>query len=158
MPLREAGLDPLHPAAQAQAPAAGQKSDRDAVALARLCLEDMKAEETVEIDLIGKTSIADIMIVTSGRSDRHVHSIAERVVETLKTNGYRPPRVEGYPTCDWVLIDAGDLIIHVFRPEVRSFYNLEKMWGASRPSEGAQAQVEPAPDKPSRRRIVRRAR
>ncbi len=158
MPLLEAGHDPLHPAAQAQAPAAGQKSDRDAVALARLCLEDMKAEETVEIDLIGKTSIADTMIVTTGRSDRHVGSIAERVVATLKENGLTPPRVEGFPTCDWVLIDAGDLIIHVFRPEVRSFYNLEKMWGASRPSESAPELAGPAREKPARRRVARRAR
>ena len=158
MPLREAGHDPLQPAAQAQAPAAGHKSDRDAVVLARLCLEDMKAEATVEIDLIGKTSIADTMIVTSGRSDRQVHSIAERVVETLKASGFTTPRVEGYPTCDWVLIDAGDLIIHVFRPEVRSFYNLEKMWGASRPSEGGPESIEPPPARSTRRRIVRGAR
>jgi ribosome-associated protein len=80
------------------------------------------------------------------------------VVATLKENGFTPPRVEGFPTCDWVLIDAGDLIIHVFRPEVRSFYNLEKMWGASRPSESVQEQAEPARKKPARRRVALRAR
>ena len=125
------------PAAQAQAPAAGKKNDRDAVALARLCLEDMKAEETVEIDLIGKTSIADTMIITSGRSHRHVGSIADRVLQALKDKGFGNARVEGLPACDWVLIDAGDILVHIFRPEVRSFYNLEKMWGADRPFERA---------------------
>ena len=95
----------------------------------------MKAEDTVEIDLTGKTSIADTMIVTSGRSHRHVGSIADRVVQALKENGFGPLRIEGLPACDWVLIDAGDLLIHIFRPEVRGFYNLEKIWGASRPHE-----------------------
>ena len=99
----------------------------------------MKAEDTVEIDLTGKTSIADTMIVTSGRSQRHVGSIADRVVQALKENGFPPPRVEGLPACDWVLIDAGDVLIHIFRPEVRSFYNLEKMWGADRPQDRASA-------------------
>ena len=95
----------------------------------------MKAEDTVEIDLTGKTSIADAMIITSGRSHRHVGAIAERVLEVIKQNGFGPARVEGLPACDWVLIDAGDVLIHIFRPEVRGFYNLEKMWGASRPHE-----------------------
>ncbi|HVL73590.1 MAG TPA: ribosome silencing factor [Beijerinckiaceae bacterium] len=104
-------------------------------AIAHHVLEDMKAEDTVEIDLSGKTSIADTMIITSGRSHRHVGSIAERVLEVLKEKGFGPARVEGLPACDWVLIDAGDVIIHVFRPEVRGFYNLEKMWGADRPQE-----------------------
>jgi ribosome-associated protein len=97
----------------------------------------MKAEDTVDIDLTGKTSIADAMIVTSGRSHRHVASIAERVVQAIKDNGFAPPRVEGLPAADWVLIDAGDVLVHIFRPEVRSFYNLEKMWGADRPLERA---------------------
>ncbi len=100
-------------------------------------LEDMKAEGTVEIDLTGKTSIGDTMIVTSGRSHRHVGAIADRVLEALKQKGFGPARVEGLPACDWVLIDAGDLILHIFRPEVRGFYNLEKMWGADRPIERA---------------------
>ena len=94
----------------------------------------MKAEDTVEIDLVGRTSLADTMIITSGRSQRHVGSIADRVIQALKDRGFGRVRVEGMPACDWVLIDAGDLILHVFRPEVRSFYNLEKMWGADRPS------------------------
>jgi ribosome-associated protein len=94
-------------------------------------LDDMKAEDTVTIDLSGKTTIADAMVVTSGRSSRHVGSVADRVLEDLASAGV-PARVEGMPHCDWVLIDAGDLIVHVFRPEVRAFYNLEKMWAPAR--------------------------
>ena len=89
----------------------------------------MKAEDTVSIDLSVKTTIADSMVVTSGRSQRHVGSIADRVLKDLAKAGLRDARVEGMPHCDWVLIDASDVIIHVFRPEVRAFYNLEKMWG-----------------------------
>lgn len=91
-------------------------------------LDDIKAEDTVTIDLTGKTSIADTMVVTSGRSNRHVAACADRVVEGLKGAGVAGVRVEGMPHCDWVLIDAGDVIVHIFRPEVRAFYNLEKMW------------------------------
>jgi ribosome-associated protein len=117
----------------ASAPATGQ----DPLALVRLALDDMKAEEIVEIDLRGKTTLADMMIVATGRSNRHVGAIADRVVEFLKHAGHPSPRVEGQPHCDWVLIDAGDVIVHVFRPEVRAFYNLEKMWGSDRPNEQA---------------------
>ena len=88
----------------------------------------MKAEDTVTIDLREKSSLADAMVVTSGRSHRHVGSVADRVVENLSKAGCRDLRVEGLPHCDWVLIDAGDVIVHVFRPEVRDFYALEKMW------------------------------
>ena len=91
----------------------------------------MKAEDTTTIDLTGKTSIADTMVVTSGRSNRHVGAIADRVIQGLKRAGLSGVRVEGMPHCDWVLIDAGDVIVHVFRPEVRAFYNLEKMWAGA---------------------------
>jgi ribosome-associated protein len=87
--------------------------------------------------LAGKTSLADVMIVASGRSQRHVGAIAERLIERLKEDGVRDTRVEGMPLCDWVLIDAGDVIVHVFRPEAREFYNLEKMWGSDRPKREA---------------------
>jgi ribosome-associated protein len=87
----------------------------------------MKAEDTLTLDLRRKSSIADYMVVTSGRSNRHVGSVADRVVEDLHKAGLSA-RVEGMPHCDWVLIDAGDVIVHVFRPEARAFYNLEKMW------------------------------
>ena len=91
-------------------------------------LDDMKAEDIVTIDLTGKTSIADAMVVASGRSNRHVGSIADEVLKDLGEAGLPNVRVEGMPHCDWVLIDAADVIVHVFRPEVRDFYNLEKMW------------------------------
>jgi ribosome-associated protein len=106
-------------------------------ALILASVEDMKAENTVEIDLAGKTSLADTMVITSGRSQRHVGAIADRVIKDLKENGFGTAKVEGLPACDWVLIDAGDVLVHVFRPEVRGFYNLEKMWGADRPQDQA---------------------
>jgi ribosome-associated protein len=128
----EVDTAPLPPLSGADAP---HNEDIRAAALASL--EDMKAENTVEIDLTGKTSLADTMIVTSGRSHRHVGAIADRIIQDLKDKGFGNARVEGLPACDWVLIDAGDVLIHVFRPEVRGFYNLEKMWGADRPNDRA---------------------
>ena len=95
-------------------------------------LDDMKAEDTLTIDLRNKSSIGDYMVISSGRSQRHVGSVADRVVEDLHKAGIAA-RVQGVPHCDWVLIDAGDVIVHVFRPEVRAFYNLEKMWAPTRP-------------------------
>jgi ribosome-associated protein len=99
-------------------------------------LDDMKAEDTITIDLRGKSSIGDYMVVSSGRSQRHVGSVADRVIEDLHKVRVAA-RVEGVPHCDWVLIDAGDVIVHVFRPEVRAFYNLEKMWSANGPVQRA---------------------
>lgn len=90
-------------------------------------LDEAKAEDTITLDLRNKSSIADFMIVTSGRSNRHVGAVADRVMEKLRSAGLSV-RVEGMPHCDWVLIDAGDVIVNVFRPEVRTFYNIEKMW------------------------------
>jgi ribosome-associated protein len=98
-------------------------------------LEDAKAEDIVTIDIQSKSTLGDYMVVTSGRSNRHVGAIADRLLRDLKDAGSGPVRVEGMPNCDWVLIDAGDLIVHVFRPEVREFYNLEKMWAAEPYSE-----------------------
>jgi ribosome-associated protein len=95
-------------------------------------IEDMKAEDTVTIDLTGKTSIADAMVVTSGRSHRQVGAIADHLLKDLSEAGLPNVRVEGMPNCDWVLIDAGDIIVHVFRPEVRAFYNIEKIWAPGR--------------------------
>lgn len=91
-------------------------------------LEDDKAIDVTTIDLAGKSSIADFMIVASGRSNRQVTAIADHLLRKLKDGGYGSARVEGLPQADWVLVDAGDIIVHVFRPEVREFYNLEKMW------------------------------
>jgi ribosome-associated protein len=91
-------------------------------------LDDMKAEETVTIDLRGKSAFSDYMVVTSGRSNRHVGAVAENLAKGLKETGIKKIHVEGLPNCDWVLIDSGDVIVHVFRPEVREFYNLERLW------------------------------
>jgi ribosome-associated protein len=96
------------------------------IVLARL--EDMKAEDCVTIDLTGKSSIGDFMVVATGRSQRHVAAVAEHVVKDLKEAGVPGVHVEGLRQGDWVLIDAGDVIVHVFRPDVRTFYDLEKMW------------------------------
>jgi ribosome-associated protein len=94
-------------------------------------LEDGKAEDLVVIDLQGKSGIADYMVIATGRSQRQVVSLAERLLQTLKDNGYGRSAAEGLPHGDWVLIDGGDIVVHLFRPEVRSYYNLEKMWGAT---------------------------
>ncbi len=112
-------------------PAAALKALPDADKTLNLILsrlDDMKAEETVTIDLRGKSAFSDYMIVTSGRANRHVGAIAENVAKSLKENGVKKLHIEGLPNCDWVLIDSGDVIVHVFRPEVREFYNLERLW------------------------------
>ena len=98
-------------------------------------LDDDQAVETVSIPLAGKSSIADYMVVASGRSTRQVASMATKLAEKIKAEFGRSPRVEGLPTADWVLIDAGDVIIHLFRPEVRTFYNLERMWSFGEPGQ-----------------------
>ncbi|MFZ5747064.1 MAG: ribosome silencing factor [Pseudomonadota bacterium] len=109
-----------------------RSSDAEGVeALHRLVLtslDDDQAVETVSIPLAGKSSIADYMVVASGKSSRQVASMATKLAEKLKAEFGIIARVEGLPTADWVLIDAGDVIVHLFRPEVRSFYNLERMW------------------------------
>jgi ribosome-associated protein len=120
------------PTPEAIAPDASQfKAAPDAEATLQLILsrlDDMKAEETVTIDLRGKSAMFDYVVVTTGRVNRHVGAIAENVVKALKQAGIAAPHVEGLPNCDWVLIDAGDVVLHVFRPEVREFYNLERLW------------------------------
>jgi ribosome-associated protein len=100
-------------------------------------LEDAKAEDIVSIDLLGRTTLADRMIIASGRSSVHVGAIADRVVRACRDAGYPSPKVEGMPLCDWVLLDAQNAIVHIFRPDVRRFYNLEKIWSADRPGESA---------------------
>ncbi len=116
----------------ATSPAAHRSSDpQGAEALHQLVLASLdadQAEETVSIPLAGKSSIADYMVVASGRSTRQVASMATKLAEKIKAEFGRPARIEGLPGADWVLIDAGDVIVHLFRPEVRTFYNLERMW------------------------------
>ncbi|MEM6713018.1 MAG: ribosome silencing factor [Pseudomonadota bacterium] len=94
-------------------------------------LDDSKAEDIITIDLEGKSALADTMIIASGRSHRHVSALADHVQRALKDAGHGSPRIEGMPNADWVLIDTGDVVLHIFRPEVRSFYNMEKLWDDS---------------------------
>jgi ribosome-associated protein len=96
-------------------------------------LDDDKAQDIVHIDLKDKSSVADSLIVASGRSHRHVGALADHIIRALKEQGFGKARVEGLPHCDWVLIDAGDVVVHLFRPEVRSFYNIEKIWAVDAP-------------------------
>lgn len=100
-------------------------------------LDDSKAEDIQHIDIQGKSPVADHMVVSSGRSHRHVNAVTDRLMRDLKDNGYGSPKVEGLPACDWVLVDTGDIVVHIFRPEVRDFYSLEKMWNAVADSENA---------------------
>ncbi|MFN6935588.1 MAG: ribosome silencing factor [Tsuneonella sp.] len=107
-------------------------SDKDGDRLHALVLaqlDDDQAQEIVSIPLAGKSSIADYMVIASGRSTRQVAAMAQKLAEKVKAGGFGPARIEGLPAADWVLIDAGDVVVHLFRPEVRSFYNLERMWG-----------------------------
>ena len=107
---------------------AGRDKSDGLLDLAMTSLEDDQAIDIVTIDLSGKSAIADHMVVASGRSSRHVSAIVDKLVEKLKREGNVVPRLEGVQQGDWALIDAGDIIVHVFRPEVREFYNLERMW------------------------------
>lgn len=104
-------------------------------------LQDDKAEDIVVIELDGKSSIADFMVIASGRSQRHVAATAEHLIEHLKAAGMKPVPSEGLGQGDWVLIDGGDVIVHLFRPEVRAFYNLEKMWGHAVPESAGNAEL-----------------
>ncbi len=99
-------------------------------------LEDSKAENIVPIDIQGRSILGDHMVVASGRSHRHVAAVADHLIKALKDAGLGNARVEGLASADWVLIDSGDIIVHIFRPEVREFYNLEKMWMAQDLEEG----------------------
>ncbi|HUD51674.1 MAG TPA: ribosome silencing factor [Parvibaculum sp.] len=105
------------------------------LALVLKSLDEDKAEDVVSINLAGKTPIADYMVVASGRSQRHVSAVADHLVRRLKETGFGAAHVEGMRQGDWVLIDSGDVVIHVFRPEVREFYRLEKMWLADIPAD-----------------------
>jgi ribosome-associated protein len=115
----------------AHSPARASDDPDPSAALHKLVLkslDDDQAVETVSIPLAGKSTIADHMVIASGRSTRQVASMAAKLADKIKQETGRTPRIEGMPAADWVLIDAGDVIVHLFRPEVRSFYNLERMW------------------------------
>jgi len=115
-----------------------QKPQRSAEAQALLdlvltTLDADKAEEIVALDLRGRSDVADDVIIASGRSQRHVGALADNLAKRLKDRGYGAPHVEGLPAGDWVLVDAGDIVVHLFRPEVRVFYNLEGLWADEPP-------------------------
>lgn len=126
----------VRPTSNRRGAAIAKRKRADAHPSAPLCalieqsLDDDKGEDIVVIDLHGKSDIADFMVIASGRSTRQVAAMAEHLRDRIKQAGHGAPRVEGLTQGDWVLVDAGDVIVHLFRPEVRSFYNLEKMWQA----------------------------
>ena len=109
-------------------PPLAEKPSDALLALVLKQLDDDQAQDVVTIDLAGKSSIADHMVIASGRSTRQVASMAQKLAEEVKKQGFGHTRLEGLPAADWVLIDAGDVVVHIFRPEVRTFYNLERMW------------------------------
>ena len=111
-----------------------EPSSEELLARILTSLDDDKAEDVVQIDLRGKTAIGDYMVIASGRSTRQVSSMADKLVERLKQDFGRLSRVEGKDAGDWVLIDTGDVIVHIFRPDVREFYQLEKMWQPAAPA------------------------
>lgn len=115
-------------AAATPPPAAAPQGESPLHSLVLSSLDDDQAQEVVSIPLEGKSSIADHMVIASGRSTRQVAAMAQKLAERIKQAGMGPVRLEGLPAADWVLIDAGDVVVHLFRPEVRSFYNLERMW------------------------------
>lgn len=123
------------PASAATTAIAAEPESLHALVLASL--DDDQAQELVSIPLEGKSSIADHMVIASGRSTRQVTAMAQKLAERIKKAGFGNARIEGLPAADWVLVDAGDVVVHLFRPEVRSFYNLERMWGFGDATVGA---------------------
>ena len=119
------------------ATSASEPSERNLLDRILSSLDDDKAEDIVTIDLTGRSSLCDCLVVASGRSARHVAAIAENLGRRLKEAGYSAPAIEGLPQADWVLIDTGDAIVHVFRPEVRTYYDLEGMWSVDEPERAA---------------------
>ena len=97
-------------------------------------LDDDKAHDVAVIDLIGKSTLADFLVIASGTSQRHIGTMAQHLQQKLKAVGFKQVSLEGFPHCDWVLIDAGDVVVHLFRPDVRKFYDLEKLWGERAPT------------------------
>lgn len=130
---------PTKAAAKKKIKANGEMHEAEALLLSRIVksLEDDKAEDVVTIPLAGRSSLADALVIASGRSARHVTSIAEHLSRRLKEAGYGTRPVDGAGSGDWVLVDAGDVIVHVFRPEVRAYYDLEGMWSVREPERAA---------------------
>jgi len=129
--IQPAGASPAAQSSTGQPPVPAPLADSEPGSLHELVLkslDDDQAQDVVSIPLAGKSEIADHMIIASGRSNRQVAAIAEKLAERIKHGGFGSAKIEGLPAADWVLVDGGDIIVHVFRPEVRTFYNLERMW------------------------------
>ena len=122
------------PAANVEKQPRAEKTQTELSALILKSLDDDKAEDIVTIDLEGRSSLADALVIATGRSSRHVASIAEHLARKLKEAGYGTRPIDGAAQGDWVLVDAGDVIVHIFRPEVRSYYDLEGMWSVDEPA------------------------
>ena len=127
-PMTKAPTAPANDGDQAAMPAPITPKPGTPLATVLQQLDDDQAQDVVTIPLEGKSSIADFMVIASGRSTRQVASMAQKLAEKVKKDGHGPVALEGLPAADWVLLDAGDVVVHLFRPEVRSFYNLERMW------------------------------
>ncbi len=123
-PTAQTGANPV----SQRKPAVGDMPVATLLNLILASLEDSKAEDVTSINIEGKSPIADHLVIASGRSHRHVGAVSDHLLRVIKEAGLGTAKVEGLPACDWVLVDAGDVIVHIFRPEVREFYNLEKMW------------------------------
>ena len=121
--------------AKPQTPSSVSYSAEDVLDTIVTSLEDSKGEDLSTIDIRGKSALGDYMVIVSGRSHRHVGAMADHLLRELKAKGYGPAKVEGQQAADWILIDTGDVIVHVFRPEVRDFYGIEKMWTMEESSE-----------------------
>lgn len=130
--------------APSKSSAASQKAAKDLSDFIQHILDENSAQDVIEIDIRGKSSVADFMLVASGRSNRHVGALSDYVLRALKEKGHKDIGTEGQEGCDWVLIDVGDVILHIFRPEVRVFYNIEKIWSVPLP-EALQNIAEEAP-------------
>ncbi|WP_113142779.1 ribosome silencing factor [Rhizobiales bacterium] len=141
MPRKGRPLTTVHTKGRAhsaipKSPERGADAAARALELVLASLEDSKAEDIVSINIAGKSALGDYMVVVSGRSNRHVTAISEHLISDMKDEGLGSARVEGLEVGDWVLIDAGDIIVHVFRPEIREFYSIERMWSAPDIEEG----------------------
>lgn len=126
--MHQASVEPVK-----RSPSQADEDPRTILEAVKSSLDADKAEDIVVIDLSGKSDFADFMVIATGTSSRHVASMAEKLRDKLKHPGEPAPAAEGLPQGDWVLVDAGAVVVHLFRPEVRMFYNLEKMWGAHMP-------------------------
>lgn len=136
--MPQAQIQPAATGATPQmAPNPAVQHDDPLMSLVLQSLDDDQVQDLVVIDLDGKSSIADFMVIGSGRSTRQVAAMAQKLGERLKQAGHGSPRIEGLPAADWVLVDAGSVVVHLFRPEVRTFYNLERMWGFDTPTGAA---------------------